>query len=89
MNMDYKKCLQNMKKKKAEYSDTNNKKIQLRYKNGIWHRKYAKLIMNSGKKTNDRRNEITESGKSQKTYRKGNLQVLWNAGVDIIKRNKK
>ena len=59
-------------------SDTNNKNIQPRYRNGIWHRKMCHAYNENWIKRNNRMNRNAKSGKNQNIWKKGKLQVLGN-----------
>ena len=59
-------CLQKKKKNyKIEEFDTNNKNIQPRYWNGIWHRKICDVHNEKWEKGNNGTNIIAKSSKSQ------------------------
>ena len=63
-------------------SDANNKNIQPKCMNGIWHRKVCNNHNEKWKVTNNGRNRTAKSRKNQNFRRKGKLQVLGNIGSD-------
>ena len=66
--------------KRTGNPDTDNRNIQPRFCNKIWHWKMCNVDNGKWEKRNDRRNKTTKSRKRQNARREGKLQVLENIG---------